>query len=148
MSGYLVVSSGAGSILLDRCPLSPGVARRPFERLPGGSRAHASGSQEVYGGGPDLSDERAGLQIVALLEYGRCLFGGIECEVAGIFERVIWLFKVPDKSLYREGELQDRLDKLPGCGSSLAHHRHGGPSQHASVTHGEIELVGRCGVVA
>ena len=81
------------------------MARRPFERLPGGSRAHAGGSQEVYGGGPDLSDERAGLQIVVLLEYGRCLFGGIECEVAGIIGRVIWLLKVPAKGLYREDEL-------------------------------------------
>src|ERR671917_2094784 len=101
--GYLVLSSDAGFILLDPCPLFREVARRPLERLPRGSRAHTGGSQEVYGGGPDLSDERAGLQIVALLEYGRCLFGGIECEVAGIIERGVWLLKGPDKGLFRRG---------------------------------------------
>jgi hypothetical protein len=118
------------------------------ERLQGFGGVHASGLQQVYGGGPDLSDERAGLQIVALLEYGRCLPCGPERELAGIMERVIWLLKVPNKGLYRQGELQDSLGELPGGGSSLAHHRHGGTGQHASVTHGEIELVGRGGVVA
>ena len=52
------------------------------------------------------------------------------------------------EGLYSEGEPQNRLRKLPGRASFLAHHRDGCAGQNAGVPHREVELVGRDGVVS
>jgi hypothetical protein len=59
----------------------------------------------------------------------------------------IWVLQVPGESLHRKGESQYRLDKPSRRCSFIAHQRDGVAGEHASVAHGEVELVGGNGVV-
>src|SRR5918998_4784325 len=61
-----------------------GTAGGLVEGLQGLGGGHARGPQQVDGGGPDLADHHAGLEVAAPLEHGGRLFWPPQREPGGV----------------------------------------------------------------
>src|ERR687897_2674200 len=100
-------------------------------------QVHTRGPEQVHGRRANLSDEHAGLEVVALVEGDGSLPGGLEGEPArgslesGLLLLAAGLLEVSGEVFDRPGKVKDGLAEQARRGLAVPYQADGGARQHA-----------------
>src|ERR671916_3493055 len=122
-----------------------GTPRDLPQGLQGRPSIHAAATENIYGRGVDLVDDRVDRQVsrkvLVLLEHHSGLSGGFECERARVV-RGTGCFQVNAQGLRRPGQAADCSRQPFRCGTTGLYHGERGAGERPYVADGQVYLVG------